>query len=185
MVPLMDLWLPIVLSAVFVFIASSLLHMVLQTHKADYQKLPNEEAVMQVLRDGNVGPGNYYFPHCNHADFKKPEVMERIKRGPIAMLNVIPSGPPNMGKFLGQWFFFCLFVGLFAAYVAGRTLAPGTPYLSVFRITSTVAFLGFSGAQISDSIWKGQRWSNTVRHLIDGLIYGLLTGGAFGWLWPR
>ena len=47
------------------------------------------------------------------------------------------------------------------------------------------AFLGFSGAQISDSIWKGQRWSNTMRHLIDGLIYGLLTGGAFGWLWPR
>jgi hypothetical protein len=28
-------------------------------------------------------------------------------------------------------------------------------------------------------------WGTTIKEVIDGLVYGLLTAGTFGWLWPR
>ncbi|MGH9793196.1 MAG: hypothetical protein ACRD5G_00360 [Candidatus Acidiferrales bacterium] len=185
MVDLTALWLPILLSSVIVFVASSVLHMVIPYHRSDYQKLPDEEKLLEAMRNAGVAPGNYHFPHCTHKEMKSPEVQEKIKRGPVGLLNVIPSGPPNMGKYLGQWFLLCLLIGVFVAYVAGRTLAPGTDYLAVFRIAGTVAFVAYAGGQLSDSIWKGQRWRVTAKHVVDSLIYALLIAGTFGWLWPR
>jgi len=186
MVDLTALWLPILGSSLIVFVASSVLHMVIPYHRTDYQKLPNEEKLLEAMRNAGVGPGNYHLPHCtSHKEMKSPEMMERIKKGPVGLLNVIPNGPPNMAKYLAQWFLFCLFIGVFVAYLTGRALSAGAPYLSVFRIAGTVAFLGYAGGQVSDSIWKGQRWSTTTKHVFDGLIYGLLTAGTFGWLWPR
>lgn len=186
MVELTALWLPILLSAVIVFVASSILHMVLPLHRSDYQKLPNEDKIMEAMRAAGVGPGNYHFPHCNSPkEMGTPEMMDKLKAGPVGMLNVIPSGAPGMGKYLVQWFLFCLVIGVFVAYLTGRTLGPGTHYLAVFRVAGTVAFLGYAGGQISDSIWKGQRWGITAKHVFDALIYGLLTAGTFGWLWPR
>jgi len=38
---------------------------------------------------------------------------------------------------------------------------------------------------IVNAIWKGQPWSVTLKEIFDGLVYGLLTAGTFGWLWPR
>lgn len=75
-------------------------------------------------------------------------------------------------------------VSFFAAYLASRTLDPGADYLAVFRVVGTTAFLAYSMAHMSDSIWKGQKWSTTIKHMIDGLVYALLTAGCFGWLWP-
>jgi hypothetical protein len=186
MVPIAALWLPIVLSAVIVFVASSIFHMLLPIHKSDYRKLPEEDRVLDALRAAGVTPGRVYsFPHCTHKEMKSPEVAEKFKRGPVGLLTVIPSGPPAMGKYLGQWFLYCVFIGIFVAYLTGRTLGPGTHYLIVFRVAGTTAFLGYAVAQIQDSIWKGQSWSVTFKHVFDGLIYGLLTAGTFGWLWPR
>jgi hypothetical protein len=99
-------------------------------------------------------------------------------------MTVLPTGPFNMGKSLGQWFVVSLVISLFAAYVASRTLAPGAPYLSVFRIVGTVAFIGYAGGLWQDSVWWNRKWSTTFKSTIDALIYGLLTAGAFGWLWP-
>ena len=62
MVSLADLWLPILLSAVLVFVASSLIHMVLGWHRHDFKKLAAEDAVMDALRPFNLGPGNYVAP---------------------------------------------------------------------------------------------------------------------------
>jgi hypothetical protein len=186
MVDLTALWLPILLSAVFVFVASSILHMVLPFHRADYQKLPDEDKVIAALRAAGVQPGNYHFPHCaSHKEMSSPEMMEKLKAGPVGLLNVIPSGPPNMGKFLGLWMLFCLLMGIFVAYLAGRTLSSGAHYLAVFRVAGTAAFIGYGLGCIPDFIWKGQRWGTTARHMFDGLIYALLTAGTFGWLWPR
>ena len=39
------LWLPIVLSALLVFVVSAIIHMVLKYHNRDYKQLPNEVAV--------------------------------------------------------------------------------------------------------------------------------------------
>jgi hypothetical protein len=186
MVPISALWMPILLSAVIVFVASSILHMVLPYHKSDYRKLPGEDRVVDALRAAGVTPGPaYHFPHTTHKEMKSPEVVEKFKRGPIGLLTVIPSGPPAMGKYLAQWFVYCVVVSTVVAVVAGSTLSAGTRYLVVFHLTALAAFLAYGVGQLQDSIWKGQTWGVTFKHVVDGLIYALLTAGTFGWLWPR
>lgn len=186
MIPLTALWLPIVISAVVVFLASSVIHMVLPFHRKDYKQLPDEANLLASMRGYNIPPGDYFFPHAR--DLKEAgtaEMTEKFKQGPVGMMTVIPSGPPAMGKSLGTWFVFCLVVSVFVAYLTTRTLAAGTSYLAVFRIAATVAFMGYGMAQATESIWKGQAWSTTWKHILDGFVYGLLTGGVFGWLWPE
>ena len=186
MVYLTALWLPIVLSAVVVFFASSILHMVLKYHRTDYSKMSGEENVMAAMRDEKVSPGHYYLPHCvDMKEMGKPEVRARFDQGPVAFVTVLPNGVPAMGKPLVSWFIFCLAIGVFVAYLTGRTLGPEAHYLTVFRIAGTVAFLGYAGSTASESIWKGQPWGTTAKHMFDGLVYALLTAGVFGWLWPN
>lgn len=185
MVDVISLWLPILLSAVIVFIASAVIHMGLRYHWGDYRKAPGEDTVREAIRKAGVGPGNYNIPHSDTPKQMQSEAMiGKFKEGPVAFLLVLPSGAPAMGKNLAQWFLYTLVAGIFTAYVAGRTLAPGADYLQVFRIAGTVAFLIHAGAEPLSSIWKGVRWSTTIKFVLDGLIYGLLTGGVFGWLWP-
>ena len=186
MVPIHVLWLPILLSAVIVFVASSIIHMALPIHKSDYRKLPEEDRVLDTLRASGVTPGREYrFPFCSQKEMKSPEAIEKFKRGPVGLLVIMPGGAPKMGKFLGQWFLYCVVVSVFTAYLTGRTRLPGTEYLEVFRIAGTTAFLGYSLAQFQNAIWRGETWGVTLKHVLDGLIYGLLTAGTFGWLWPK
>ncbi|MEE8524055.1 MAG: hypothetical protein V3T72_08995 [Thermoanaerobaculia bacterium] len=185
MVSLMDLWLPIVLSAVIVFIASSIIHMVLGFHKSDYKVLPGEDKIAAAMREEGVSPGYYTLPHCvDPKEMGKPEMLEKYNQGPVAFVTVTANGPPVMSKFLGLWFAFAVVISVFAAYLAGRTLGPGAEYLAVFRIAGTAAFLGYAASEPIASIWKAQPWGITIKHVFDGLVYALLTGGVFGWLWP-
>ncbi len=186
MVFLTALWIPIVLSAVIVFVASSIIHMVLPYHKSDYRKLPNEDKVLDAMRSETLSPGTYHFPHCaDHSQMNAPEFVEKLKRGPVGLLTIMPSGPINMFRHLGLWFDYCLVISLVVAYLTGRTVPVGAPYLTVFRVAGTAAFLGYAASHLSDSIWKGQLWSATFKHVFDGLVYASLTAGVFGWLWPR
>jgi len=185
MVPITALWAPIVVSAVIVFIVSSVMHTVLTYHRSDYRQLPDENETLAALRRANLTPGAYVFPYCTHKQMKSPETMEKYKQGPVGFMTIFPSGPPALPKFLIQWFLFCIVIGVFVAYISGRTLAPGSNYLMVFRVAGSVAFMAYGLGHLSDGIWKGQRWSATIKEVIDGLIYGLLTAGSFGWLWPR
>lgn len=186
MVSLGSLWLPILVSAVLVFIASSIIHMVLKYHNSDHTKLPNEDAVRAAIRAGNPPPAQYVIPYCSDMkDMEKPEMKQKYIEGPIAVMNVLRPGLPNMGKNLTQWFVFILFVSLFAGYVAAHTIPQGTPYLEVFRVVGAVGFLAYAAGQIPESIWMGKPWKVTVKGVLDGLVYGLVTAGTFGWLWPR
>jgi len=185
MVPLSALWLPIVLAAVIVFIASSIMHTVLKYHNSDFHQLPDEDKLLGALRTVSLKPGLYIFPHCQQKEMKSPAMMEKFKQGPVGMMTVRPNGPPHMPKFLGQWFGFCLLIAFFVAYLTGHTVAAGANYLVVFRVAGTAGFLGYGLGHVSDGIWKGQTWSATIKEVVDGLIYGLLTAGTFGWLWPR
>ena len=185
MVPLAALWLPILLSAVIVFVASSIIHMVLPYHRSEYHQLPDEENLLATLRGAGLKRGFYNFPFCTHKDMKSPAVLEKFKQGPVGFITVYPPGPPNMGKFLGLWFGYCLVIGLFVAYLTAHTVAPGALYPAVFRVVGTAAFLAYGLGNLSNSIWKGQPWSMTLKESFDGLIYALLTAGTFGWLWPR
>jgi hypothetical protein len=185
MVPLTALLLPILLSAIIVFVASSLIHMVLKYHQSDYRQLPDEDKLLAALRPAGLQRGLYIFPFTTHKDMKSPAMQEKYKQGPVGMLTVFPSGPPAMGKFLGLWFGYCLLIGFFVAYLTGRTVAPGAHYPTVFRVAGTVAFMSYGLGNLSNGIWKGQPWSMVLKEAFDGLLYGLLTAGTFGWLWPR
>ena len=186
MVELSALWLPILLSAVVVFLASSVIHMFTPLHKNDYPKLANEDKVMDALRPLAIPPGDYMVPRCNNTkEMKSPEFIEKLKKGPVMMLSVWPNGPVSMGKSLTLWFFYSVVVGVFAAYVAGRALSVGTEYLQVFRFAGTTTFIGYSVALWQMSIWYHRPWGTTLRLTFDGLIYAFLSAGMFGWLWPR
>jgi hypothetical protein len=186
MVSLGALWIPILLSAVIVFFTSFLIHMVVKYHNSEYHKLPNEDAVRAAIRAGNPTPAQYVIPHC--ADMKEmelPEVKAKYVEGPVGLLYIKASGPYTMGPALGQWFVFTLVVSVFVAYVAAHTVQSGTAYLEVFRVVGTVAFLAYGAGVVPAAIWMGKPWSGTLKELFDGLVYGLVTAGTFGWLWPR
>lgn len=185
MVPLVSLAIPILLSAVLVFIASSIIHMVLPIHRKDYGRVPDEDRVMETLRGFKIPPGDYLMP-CpgSPAAMKDPAFLAKRDKGPVAMMTVMPAGPPSMGLPLAQWFLFTVLVGVFAAYITGRALAPGAHYLEVFRFAGASAFMGYSLGVIPQSIWYKKSWATTIKTVIDGLVYALLTAGTFGWLWP-
>jgi hypothetical protein len=186
MVPLIHLWLPIVVSAVGVFVASSILHMVFKFwHMPDYHGLANEDEVGAAIRKGSPAPGMYVMPYCRMEDMKKPESREKFERGPVGFLILRPSGVFNMGKNLAQWIVFCLVVSIFAGYIAGSTLAPGSAGLQVFRIVCTAAFMTYGFVSLPAAIWWGQPWKATVKDVIDGAIYALVTAAFFAWLWPH
>ncbi|MDZ4674005.1 MAG: hypothetical protein SGI84_06090 [Gemmatimonadota bacterium] len=184
-VSLLSLWMPIALSAVLVFVVSSLVHMLFTYHKNDFRKLPAEDAARDALRPLAIPPGDYVVPYAGSATaMKSPEYGEKLHRGPVLMFTVLPNRPFAMGKSLAQWFGYSLLISLFAGYLASRTLAPGAECLAVFRIAATVAFVGYALGQMQHSIWYHRNWGATFRAMFDGLIYALVTGGAFGMLWP-
>jgi hypothetical protein len=186
MVSLGSLWGPILLSAVLVFFTSSIIHMVLKYHKKDYTRLPNEDAVRAAFRGASPAPAQYIIPYCAEmSQMKSPEMQQKYVEGPVAVLNIMRPGVPNMGKSLTQWFVFSLVLSLFIAYVAAHAIPAGAPYLQVFQIVGAVGFLAYGATQVQQSIWWGKPWRNTWKDVFDGLLYGLVTAGTFGWLWPR
>ena len=182
--PFGSLWLPVVVSAVAVFLVSSVLHMLLRYHRADYRRLTDEERVGEALSKAAPGPGLYALPYCDPKEMKQPAVQERYRRGPVGFVVLLPNGLPVLGKHLALWFGLCLLVSFTAAYVARHALSPGADGLTVMRITGTVAFAGYGLGYFQDSIWKGFPWANSFRGLLDALIYGVLTGLLFRLLWP-
>lgn len=186
MVSVMSLWLPIVLSAVVVFVVSSVIHMLLRYHRGDWKAMPNEDGVMEALRRFSIPPADYLVPRPASAQaMKSPEFLAKMKAGPVVIMTVRPGGPPSMGRSLALWFVYAIVVGIFAAYIAGHALAPGTRDAEVLRFAGCTAFLGYSLALMQNSIWYWRNWGATLRSMFDGLVYGLLTGAMFAWLWPR
>ena len=185
MVPLQSLWMPILVSAVFVFVASSVIHMMLTYHRGDHRKVPDEAAVQDALRRFGIPPGDYMLP-CGSGpkDMRSPEFIEKLAKGPVILMTVLPSGRPGMGKSLAQWFLYCVVVAVFVAYITGRALPPGSSYLDVFRFAGCTAFMGYALALWQNTIWYKRAWTTTFKSNVDGLVYGMLTAGVFGWLWP-
>jgi hypothetical protein len=180
------LWIPILVSGVLVFVASSLIHMVLPWHKNDYPKMPDEDRVLDALRPLAIPPGAYFLPRpSNMKEMGSPEFMDKLKRGPVLMLQVRKNGPDAMGSRLGSWFLYSLVVSVLAAVVAGMTLPPAAPHQSVFHAIALTAFAGYSLALSQMSIWYDRPWMLTIKSSIDGLVYALITAETFALLWPR
>jgi len=186
MVSLASLWLPILLAAVIVFVASSVIHMAPLWHQNDFPKLPREDEVLAALRPFAIPPGDYFLPRPGGRDeMRSPEFQDKVTKGPVAVMTVMPNGMINMTRSLLQWFVYLLVVGIFVAYITSRSLAAGTPYLRVFQIAGATAFIAYWLALCQQSIWYRRSWTLTLKAAFDGLIYASLTAGVFGWLWPR
>ena len=185
MVAISELWLPILLAAAVVFIVSSVIHMFLGYHKNDMGAVPNEDATMDALRGLNIPYGEYMVPKpYSMEQMRSPEFKAKFERGPVVLLNVV-NARLAMGKNLAQWFVYLLVVGFCCAYIAGRELAHGAPYLTVFRLVGFSAFMAYALALPQASIWYHHSWRTTLISMFDGLVFAALTGGVFGWLWPH
>jgi hypothetical protein len=186
MVSVMSLLVPVLLSGVIVFVASSLIHMVIGYHKGDFKMLPSEDEAMAALQKFNIPPGDYLVPKAPSMEaMKSPEFKAKWAKGPVMIATVMKGGTMSMGPQLTKWFVYILVVSLFTAYVTGRVHGPGTAYLTIFRTAGTVAFMGYTLAYWPEHIWYQRSLGTTVRNTLDGLLYGLLTAGVFGWRWPH
>lgn len=185
MVSIASLWLPILLSAVGVFIVSSIIHMVFRYHQNDYKRLPDEDGVMDALRGFNIPPGDYVIPCAGSMKvMNSPEYKEKINKGPIAFFTVLKTGSMAMGGSMVKWFIYSIIVGIFAAYITSRAVGPGEEYLRVFRFAGATTFIAYTVALWQFTIWYKRSLATTLKSTFDGLIYALVTAGFFGWLWP-
>jgi len=186
MIGIATLWLPILLSAVVVFVASSVIHMMTPWHKGEYPAVPNQDEVMKALRPFGIPPGEYAMPRCESMkEMQDPAFIEKQTLGPQMFMTVLPNGPLGMGKQLAGWFLYSVVIGIFAAYVVTRALGPGASYLEVFRFVGVTAFCSYSLGLWQFRIWYHRSLETTVKSTIDGLLYACLTAGVFGWLWPQ
>lgn len=182
---LIDLWLPIVVAAVVVFVLSSVIHMVLPIHKGDYGRMPNEDPILDAIRESGVEPGTYSLPGCTSmSELADPEMQAKFERGPVGYVTILAPGLPAIGPRLLQWFALSIGIAVLAAYVGHHTLVSGAEASAVLRVTGCVAVAGFALGAIQDSIWKGVPWRISLKLVADGVVYGLAAGASFAWLWP-
>jgi hypothetical protein len=155
-------------------------------HKGDFGRAPGQEALLYAFRKANVPPGDYVLPHAGSMEaMKDPAYVAEMERGPVVIMTVAKGAKPSMGGSLGLWFLYAVLVSVIAAYVTGHAVPAGGGYRSVMRFAGCTAFVGYSLALLQNSIWYKRAWRTTALYMADGLLYGLVTGGAFGWLWPR
>lgn len=186
MTELSALWMPIIVSAVLVFLASSVIHMASPWHKSDFPRFPNEDKVLDALRPLAIPPGDYFMPRAGGTkEMNSPDFIAKLNKGPVVLMTVMPNGPMSMTRSLLLWFIYSLVIAFFAAYVASRALGTAPDYLQVFRFVGVTVFLGYSAALWHVSIWYHRAWNLTIKATVDALIYASLMAGAFGWLWPR
>jgi hypothetical protein len=178
------LWLPVVVSAFFVFLASSIIWTMMPHHQKEWHKLPGEAAVLAALRAQPAEPGLYALPGIDHpADRKSAAWKADLERGPIAYVTLVRGGMAPMGPKMFTSLVGNLVVSFFCAYIASHVLQPGASYLEVFRVVGTLGFMSYSFAKIQDSIWFGWPWRSLLAQAADALLFGCLMGGTFGWLW--
>lgn len=184
-VTLTDLWMPILLGAILAWMASAAIHLALKYHNGDYRQLANEDEVAAAIRNGSPSPGLHSLPYC--VDMKQmndPAMQAKFTNGPVAFVTVFPNGMPPMGKLIGQQVLYFLVGCALIGWVAALVLAPGAPMDRVFCVVGSISFLAFGWAVVPFAIWYGHAWSTTAKYLLDALIYALVVGGCFAWLWP-
>lgn len=180
------LLLPILVSSVLVFLASSAIHMASPWHRSDYPRYDREREVLDALRPLAMPPGDYFMPRpSSMAEMKSPEFAETMKRGPVVLMTVFPNGVTPMGGTLAKWFVYLIVVSAIAGHTAASALPPAAPSRQVFHTVGLTAFAGYALALWQLSIWYRRSLSITLKSTVDGLIYAAITGGVFVWLWPR
>lgn len=172
--------LPIILSAVALFLASFSIRMGTPLHDGDYAKLPNEQEVMQAAEQ--IPGGRYVFPWASRAEYGSEEFLQRYVEGPRGMM-VVYDEPMNFPATLGLTFVFYLVAGMFVAYLAYKAIPVGAAFAEVFKFTAIAAIAIHGLGWLPQLIWYGD--IALVPTMIDCVVFALLTGVVFGLLWHR
>lgn len=177
----LHLWLPILLSGIAVFFLSFLSWMIVQLHKHDWTRLPNEAEFLaaQLIRD--LPPGNYMFPMPIQPGKMDDEFQRTFAAGPWGSLQLYHT-KPNMGANLGQTFVFFLVLSFCLGYLATLALPAGAAWFPVFRFVTTAAIIAYAAAIIPHAVWFRIR---IVGHLLESLAFAAATGAIFASLWPK
>lgn len=180
---LTQLWLPILLAAVAVWIYSAVAWMVLPHHTNDQRGLPDEDAALDAIRALGVPPGNYGFPRpANKAACKDPAFVEKWKRGPAGTLNIWPEF--NMGRNMVLSFIVYLLISTLIAYLGAAALTPGTSFGKVFQVLGVAGILAYTTSGLTNAIWFQASRNAVLSNAFDGIVSGLITGAIFASLWP-
>jgi len=176
-----ELWLPIVMSGIATHLASTLAWTVLPHHKPEWQKLPAEDGLRDLLDQRQIAAGQYLFPHAHGAEqMASPEYKEKLATRCRGML-VLWATPPNMGRAIALTFAYFLVVAFATGYIASVAFAPAAARIDVFRLVFTVGLLCHAASPFPAVFWFRQRWAMNV---LDGVAYAVITAGLFAWLWP-
>lgn len=180
-----NLWMPILLTAVLIFVASSLIHMVFKWHNTDYRKFDNEDEVRAAVR-ASTPPGQYFFPHCIDMKEMASEAMQKkFIEGPIGFITVRPAGPPTMGMQLSLWFIYTIVIATIAGWLAfgAYPMGKGAAH-AAGHMVGLISLLAYVGGSVQMGIWMGKPWSSVAKDALDGLIYGTISALVFWQLWP-
>ena len=180
---LIDLWLPILVSAIAVFFCSFIAWAVSPHHKGDFNPAPDEQGLISAIRALHLKPGRYGFPFCHsHAQAKEPDFLKMWKEGPAGMLNIWPQ--ISMGRNMALTFLVFLAVSTLIAYLADITLQSGDGFARVFQVVGTAGVLAYCFSFLPNIIWFSGGGRAALMCFIDGIIYGLVTGAVFAYFWP-
>jgi hypothetical protein len=182
---LAQLWMPILVTAILVFLASSLIHMVFKWHNSEYRKLANEDEVMAAVRAGAPTPGQYVMPHCADMKLMRDEAMQRkFRDGPVGLLTLRRNGAPHVGGSLLRWFVFVLAVAAIAGVVAAQAVGLPGNNRAGGHLVGMISLLTYAGGSVQNGIWMGRPWTAVAKDLLDSLIYATISALTFMWLWP-
>jgi len=180
-----QLWLPVLVTAVLVFIASSLIHMVFKWHNSDYKKLSNEDDVRAAVRASSPAPGQYILPHCaDMKDMQGEAMQKKFIDGPVGFMTLRKNGPPSMGGSLLQWFIYILLISAIAGAIAMRIYGVQGESHRAGHLVGLISFLTYTGGSVQMGIWMGKPWGSVAKDVLDGLIYATISAFAFQFLWP-
>jgi hypothetical protein len=182
---LSELWLPILIATALCFMLSAAVWRALPFHKTEWRRLSTEPGVLEALRKDAPTPGLYAFPFVMGGDANRSDIKVALQKGPVGFVTIRANGPMVMGRMMAQTIVFFLGVTILTAYVAWHSLKLGAPYLSVFRIVGAVTSMTYGLGLVQESIWFARPWKSWAYTMFDSLLYGTVTAGVFGWLWPK
>lgn len=180
----MSLWLAVILSGAAVWIASALGWMLVGHHGRDWDRLPEEPKVLDTLRNLGIPPGSYGFPYmASHKEANTPEGREKWAKGPLGTIRI--WGPTNMGKNMALTALLFLVVSGLIGFQASLCLPRGAGFVKVFQVTGIAGVLAYSFAFIPGDLWFQAKLRATFMNVVDGIVFGLITGVVFATLWPK
>jgi hypothetical protein len=178
-VSVIDLWLPILVTAIVTHVYSTLAWTALPHHKPEWIKIPDEDAAYPALE--KIPPGQYVFPHASCQKDFQSEAFQGKQKSRNGML-VIWNGPVHMGKAILQTLLTYIVVAFVIGYLASIGLTRGAEFMKVLQFVTTAGLLAHIAAKFPFVCWFRRR---IVMEVLDGVIFALLTGVIFAALWPQ